>query len=59
MFFEVITVDKNNIVKSTLYLNKDTHKKLKIESIIKGVSMKQLVEQIISEYLENNDTRPN
>lgn len=59
MFFEVITVDKNNIVKSTLYLNKDTHKKLKIESIIKGVSMKQLVEQIISEYLESNDTRPN
>lgn len=54
-----MTVDKNNIVKSTLYLNKDTHKKLKIESIIKGVSMKQLVEQIISEYLENNDTRPN
>lgn len=52
-------MDKNNIVKSTLYLNKDTHKRLKIESVIKGVSMKNLVEQIISDYLDKHDTRPN
>lgn len=52
-------MDENNIVKSTLYLNKDTHKKLKIESVIQGVSMKQLVQKIISEYFEHNDSRPN
>ena len=52
-------MDKNNeIVKSTLYLPKEMHTKLKIESVVKGVSMRMLVEKILKEYFDGND-RPN
>lgn len=52
-------MDKSNEVKSTLYLNKEIHRRLKVESAVKGVSMKMLVQKIISEYLAQNDTRSN